>query len=163
MNTPVEDIYENFFSLIDDVKLHLLDDEFKETLLSRYLSKALALDCRMLKIKNVSGDFITIKYSDVFKEPILNELGVAIGEIEKFPYEIPATEMWLLAHGMVISYLVPKLNRERLLRESIGDRDYKESSHGNQLQQLMKLMEAAKSEIEEYKISHSFDDFEGFN
>ena len=68
-----------------------------------------------------------------------------------------------MAYGMVISWLVPKINRERLLREAVGDRDYKESSHGNQLQQLIKLVENAKNEIENFKNDISHDDFKGFN
>lgn len=80
-----------------------------------------------------------------------------------FPYVIPETEKWIIAYGMVISWLSPKIYRERLLRESLGDRDYKESSHGNQLNVLIKLFEKAKNEVEDYRIDHSFDGFEGFN
>lgn len=162
-NTPIFDIYANFFSLIDGISLHSLGDELKAELLGRYLKRTLALECRNLTYTDVLGNDVKIRFEDVISEDILNELNEVVGQRLLFPYEISESNMWLIAHGMVIGWLTPKVNRERLLRESVGDRDYKESSHGNQLQQLIKLLENAKKEIEDYKISHSFDDFEGFN
>ena len=162
-NTPLSLIYANFFSLIDGVSLHSLEDELKSTLLKDYLKRTLALECRNLTYTTALGNLEKIRFKDIIEEPILDEFDVQVGIRQVFPYEISETNLWLLAHGMVISWLLPKINRERLLRESLGDRDYKESSHGNQLQQLMKLLENAKHEIEAYQISISHDDFEGFN
>jgi hypothetical protein len=132
-------------------------------LLLDYLKRTLAIDCRNLTYLDAYEVTQKIKFKDIIEEPILDESDVQVGTRQVFPYEISETNLWLLAHGMVISWLLPKINRERLLRESLGDRDYKESSHGNQLQQLMKLLENAKHEIEVYQISISHDDFEGFN
>ena len=162
-NTPISDLYANFFQLIDGISLHNLQDELKEILLEGYLKRTLALECRNLTYPNAEGEYFKIKFEDIISGNILNELDEIIGTQKVFPYEIPLTEQWIIAHGMVIGWLTPKINRERLLRESLGDRDYKESSHGNQLQQLMKLFENAKYEIEQFKLDHSFDGFEGFN
>lgn len=152
MTTPLTSIYTKFFSLIDDVGLHNLEDELKLEVLRQYLSKSCDLDCRFLKINS----------DDIGLDTIEVDVGI-FESIEVFPYEISPTKQWILAHGMVIGYLSTKINRERLLREAIGDRDYRESSHGNQLQQLIKLIDMSKDELERYKIDYSFDDFEGFN
>ena len=116
------------------------------------------------KLEEIHPEFYNYLISEKFLvSKQVNELDEIIGTQKVFPYEIPLTEQWIIAHGMVIGWLTPKINRERLLRESLGDRDYSESSHGNQLQQLMKLFENAKYEIEQFKLDHSFDGFEGFN
>lgn len=159
--TTIEEIFGNFFTLIDDIKIHLLKDELKKILLVQYLKRALALDCRNVKIEKDKKD--NIKFSDIVTEPIVDENGLKIGEKQYFPYVISETDKWILAYGMLVSYLTPKLNREKYLRASVGDRDYTESSHANQLKQLESRLEKARHEVECYKNESDFDNFEGFN
>lgn len=171
MSTPITEIYRCFFTLIDGISIHKFENELKNELLYQYLSRSLALDCRSMYIET-DGEKRLIKISDI-KQQENSDLTTESSEnientkgnqkIFAFPYVIPETEKWIIAYGMVISWLSPKIYRERLLRESLGDRDYKESSHGNQLNVLIKLFEKAKNEVEDYRIDHSFDGFEGFN
>ena len=62
---------------------------------------------------------------------------------------------------MVLSWLEPKIKRERLLRDAISDRDYKESSHANQLKELLNLEYATRDKLQGYIISYTHNDFDG--
>lgn len=139
MATPFQDIYDKFLSLIDDYTLALITDEELEDLLSNYLSRAISLDFKQCR-KDLNNIDKTIK---------------------QFNDELSLEEQWIIANGMVLSWLEPKLKRERLLRDAITDRDYKETSHANQLKELMNLEEITKRKLKEYIISYTHNDFDG--
>lgn len=140
MTTPFQDVYDKFLSLIDDYELALFNDEDLDFLLINYLSRAVSLD-----FKQCTKDL-----SDYDKD------------LKQFNVEVTGEEQWIVANGMVLSWLEPKIKRERLLRDAISDRDYKESSHANQLKELMNLESATRSKLHSYIVSYTHNDFDGF-
>lgn len=140
MATPFQDIYDKFLSLIDDYELALFENDDLEFLLSNYLSRAISLDFKQCK----------------------NDLSNLDKELKQFNEDLTDEEQWIISHGMVLSWLEPKIKRERLLRDAISDRDYKESSHANQLTALLKLEETTAEKLKQYIISYTYNDFDGF-
>jgi len=140
MTTPFQSIYDKFLNLIEDYELALFTDEELSDLLSSYLNRAISLDFKQC-IKDLS-DY----------DYVLNQFNV----------ELSDEEQWIIATGMTISWLEPKIKRERLLRDAISDRDYKESSHANQLRELLNLEESTRSKLDGYIISYTHNDFDGF-
>lgn len=140
MTTPFQEIYSKFLNLIEDYELALFTDEELSSLLSSYLSRAVSLDFKQC-VKDLSD------YDD-----ILNQFNVSLTD----------EEQWIIANGMVLSWLEPKVKRERLLRDAISDRDYKESSHANQLKELLNLEESTRDKLDSYIISYTHNDFDGF-
>ena len=139
MATPFQDIYDKFLSLIDDYELALFNEYDLKFLLENYLSRAVSLD-----FKQCTKDL-----TDFDKDA------------EVFNIELTGEEQWIIANGMVLSWLEPKIKRERLLRDAISDRDYKESSHANQLKELLNLEYATRDKLQGYIISYTHNDFDG--
>ena len=139
MATPFQGIYDKFLSLIDDYELALFNDDELDFLLVNYLSRAVSLD-----FKQCTKDL-----TDFDKE------------LKQFNEVLTSEEQWIIANGMVLSWLEPKIKRERLLRDAISDRDYKESSHANQLKELLNLESATRDKLKGYIISYTHNDFDG--
>ncbi len=139
MATPFQDIYDKFLNYIEDVELAKLYDEELEYLLENYLSRAVSLDFKQCKknLNNVDKD------------------------LKQFNEDLTSEEQWIIATGMVMSWLEPKIKREDLLRASITDRDYKESNHANQLDKLMDLEESTRKKLKQYIISYTHNNFDG--
>ena len=139
MATPFQDIYDKFLSLIEDYELALFNDFDLAYLLSNYLSRAVSLDFKQCTKALTNFD----------------------KEAEIFNIELTGEEQWIIANGMVLSWLDPKIKRERLLRDAISDRDYKESSHANQLKELLNLEYTTRDKLRGYIISYTHNDFDG--
>lgn len=139
MSTPFQDIYDKFVSLIDDYELALFNEYDLKFLLENYLNRAVSLDFKQC-IKDLS-DF--------------NK------DTEEFNIDLTGEEQWIIATGMVLSWLEPKIKRDRLLRDAISDRDYKESSHANQLKELLNLESVTRNKLQGYIISYTHNDFDG--
>lgn len=140
MNTPFQNIYDKFLTLIEDYTLAILSDEDLEFLLSNYLDRAISLDFKQCT-KDLSD------YDDV---------------LSQFNMQLSSEEQWIIANGMVLSWIEPKIKREKLLRETISDRDYRESSHANQLKELGNLEKNTKARLKAYIISYTENNFNGF-
>lgn len=140
MATPFQDVYDKFLSLIEDYELALFNDIELNFLLSNYLSRAVSLD-----FKQCTKDL-----NDYDKN------------LKQFNVDLTYEEQWIIANGMVLSWLEPKIKRERLLRDAISDRDYKESSHANQLKELLNLESVTRNKLRSYIISYTHNDFDGF-
>lgn len=139
MATPFQDIYDKFLNLIEDYELALFTDVELDFLLSNYLSRAVSLD-----FKQCTKDL-----TDYNKET------------KQFNVDLTGEEQWIIANGMVLSWLEPKIKRERLLRDAISDRDYRESSHANQLKELLNLESTTRDKLKSYIISYTHNDFDG--
>lgn len=81
----------------------------------------------------------------------------------EFIADLTNEEMWILACGMVIGWLEPKIQEEKLLKETIGSKDIKKTSHANQLDKLMALEELTRARLKKYIISYTFNKFEGLS
>lgn len=140
MNTPFQSIYEKFLSLIEDYTLAILSDEDLDYLLVGYLDRAISLDFKQCT-KDLNDHDLLLK---------------------QFNVELTSEEQWIIANGMVLSWIEPKIKREKLLRETISDRDYRESSHANQLKELGNLDRDTRGKLKAYIISYTENSFGGF-
>ena len=140
MATPFQDIYDKFLSLIDDYELAIISDEELDYLLSNYLDRAVSLD---------------------FKQ-CTKDLANYDKELKQFNEDLTSEEQWIIAYGMVLSWIEPKIKRERLMRDAISDRDYQESSHANQLKELLNLEKLTREKLKEYIFNYTLNNFDGF-
>jgi len=137
--TPFQEVYDKFLTYIDDFELATLHPEDVEFLLSNYLSRAVSLD-----FKQCTKDL-----DDIDKD------------LKQFNEDLTSEEEWIIATGMVLSWLEPKIKRENLLRSAISDRDYKESSHANQLGKLIELEQLTRRRLKQYVVSYTHNGSDG--
>lgn len=83
--------------------------------------------------------------------------------VGEFIADLTDEEMWILACGMLIGWLEPKIKEEKLLRETIGSKDLKVTSHANQLKELMVLEDLTRARLKKYINSYTFNGFEGLS
>lgn len=141
MATPFQNIYDKFLSLIEDYELAIIPDDELDYLLFSYLDRAVSLDFKQCR-KDLTN------YNK---------------ELKQFNEDLTGEEQWIIAYGMVLSWLESKIKRERLLRDAISDRDYEESSHANQLKELLNLEESTRKKLTEYILNYTFNDFDGLS
>lgn len=141
MATPFQNIYDKFLSLIEDYELAIIPDDELDYLLFSYLDRAVSLDFKQCR-KDLTN------YNK---------------ELRQFNEDLTGEEQWIIAYGMVLSWLESKIKRERLLRDAISDRDYEESSHANQLKELLNLEESTRKKLTEYILNYTFNDFDGLS
>ena len=80
-----------------------------------------------------------------------------------FTEELNANEVMILAWGMVIHYLQPKIKREENLRQFVSDKDFNKLSNANMLMRLMNLEEKARKQLDTYQSRYRFKEFTGWN
>lgn len=141
MATPFQNIYDKFLNLIEDYELAIIPDDELDYLLFSYLDRAVSLDFKQCR-KDLTN------YNK---------------ELKQFNEDLTGEEQWIIAYGMVLSWLESKIKRERLLRDAISDRDYEESSHANQLKELLNLEESTRKKLTEYILNYTFNDFDGLS
>lgn len=141
MATPFQNIYDKFLSLIEDYELAIIPDDELDYLLFSYLDRAVSLDFKQCR-KDLTN------YNK---------------ELKQFNEDLTGEEQWIIAYGMVLSWLESKIKHERLLRDAISDRDYEESSHANQLKELLNLEESTRKKLTEYILNYTFNDFDGLS
>ena len=80
-----------------------------------------------------------------------------------FIEELSMNEIMVLAWGMVIHYLQPKIKREENLRQFVSDKDFNKLSNANMLMRLMNLEEKARKQLDTYQSRYRFKEFTGWN
>ena len=139
MGTSVEEIYRKFLGMIEDEEWLLVDDEVIEDLMLNYLENA------TVEFHQCKKD-LTIDYNSMC---FVEELGM--------------NEVMILAWGMVIHYLQPKIKREENLRQFVSDKDFSKLSNANMLMRLMGLEEKARKQLDTYQSRYRFKEFTGWN
>lgn len=81
----------------------------------------------------------------------------------EFVADLTSEEIWILACGMLIGWIEPKIKEEKLMKETIGSKDIKKTSHANQLDKLMRLEELTRARLKRYINSYTFNKFEGLS
>ncbi len=142
MPTPFSSIYTKANILFEDAQLltSLTDEEYSQ-LLELFLSKA-----KSLYFKNCKKDLTDID-----------------GTLKQFNEDLNNEEEWVLAEGIKLVWLERKLNKEEMLRDKIGNKDYTNHSPGNLIQKLTDLVKESRQTLKDYTIEYSFDGFTGFN
>ena len=139
MGTPVQDIYRKFLGMIEDEEWLLVEDEVIEDLMLNYLENA------------------TVEFNQCTKDLSIDYDNMAFYEV------LSMNEIMILAWGMVIHYLQPKIKREENLRQFVSDKDFNRLSNANMLMRLMNLEDKARKQLEIYQGKYRFKEFTGWN
>lgn len=139
MGTSVELVYRKFLGMIEDEEWLLVEEEVIEDLMLNYLENA------TVEFNECKKDLTIDYYTMCFKE------------------ELDLNEIMILAYGMVIHYLQPKIKREENLRQFVSDKDFNKLSNANMLLRLMGLEKSARKQLEVYQSKYCFKDFKGWN
>ena len=139
MGTHIQEIYRKFLGMIEDEEWLLVDDDIIEDLMLNYLENA------TVEFHQCKKD-LTIDYNSMC-----------------FIEELSMNEIMVLAWGMVIHYLQPKIKREENLRQFVSDKDFNKLSNANMLMRLMNLEEKARKQLDTYQSRYRFKEFTGWN
>ena len=139
MGTPIQDVYRKFLGMIEDEEWLLVEDEVIEDLMLNYLENA-TVEFNQCK-KDLSIDYDTMTFEEM----------------------LSMNEIMILAWGMVIHYLQPKIKREENLRQFVSDKDFNKLSNANMLMRLMNLEDKARKQLETYQGKYRFKEFTGWN
>lgn len=139
MGTPIQDVYRKFLGMIEDEEWLLVEDEVIEDLMLNYLENA-TVEFNQCK-KDLSIDYDTMTFEET----------------------LSMNEIMILAWGMIIHYLQPKIKREENLRQFVSDKDFSKLSNANMLMRLMNLEDKARKQLETYQGKYRFKEFTGWN
>ena len=139
MGTPIQDVYRKFLGMIEDEEWLLVEDEVIEDLMLNYLENA-TVEFNQCK-KDLSIDYESMTFEET----------------------LSMNEIMILAWGMVIHYLQPKIKREENLRQFVSDKDFNRLSNANMLMRLMNLEDKARKQLETYQGKYRFKEFTGWN
>ena len=139
MATPVEKIFTRFLSQIEDESWLEIEEEILIELMYDYLVKSIVEF-------NVCKKDLTI---DLETNEIVSDLG--------------EDEVLILAFGMVIHYLTPKILREENLQQMVTSSDFSKLSNANMLDKLLKLRVQIRKDYQMYLHKYELKEFEGFN
>lgn len=139
MGTPIQDVYRKFLGMIEDEEWLLVEDEVIEDLMLNYLENA-TVEFNQCK-KDLSIDYESMTFEET----------------------LSMNEIMILAWGMVIHYLQPKIKREENLRQFVSDKDFNKLSNANMLMRLMNLEDKARKQLETYQGKYRFKEFTGWN
>ncbi|MBP3906356.1 MAG: hypothetical protein J6D12_04475 [Peptostreptococcaceae bacterium] len=139
MATPVEKIFTRFLSQIEDESWLEIEEEILIELMYDYLVKSIVEF-------NVCKKDLTIDFDN---DEIVSDLS--------------EDEVLILAFGMVIHYLTPKILREENLQQMVTSSDFSKLSNANMLDKLIKLRVQVRNDYQMYLHKYELKDFEGFN
>ena len=139
MATPVEEVFGRFLTQIEDESWLELDEEVLEELMYDYL-------CKSIVEFNVCTKKLNIDFNT-----------------NEFIADLEEDEAQILAYGMVIHYLTPKILREENLQQMVTSSDFSKLSNANMLDKLLKLRTQIRKEYQMYLHKYELKRFEGFN
>ena len=139
MATHVDEIFSRFLGQIEDENLLEIDEETLEEIMYDYLCKSIV-------------DF-NVCTKDLSINPDTDEI---VSDLEE-------DEAQILAFGMVMHYLTPKILREENLQQMVTSSDFSKLSNANMLDKLLKLRVQIRKDYQMYLHKYELKEFEGFN
>ena len=139
MGTPIQAVYRKFLGMIEDEEWLLVDEDVIEELMLNYLENA------------------TVEFTQCKKDLSIDYDSLCFYE------ELSLNEILILAWGMVIHYLQPKIKREENLRQFVSDKDFSKLSNANMLAKLIALEKDARKQLETYQNKYKFKDCVGWS
>lgn len=142
--TPLDEIFDAFYSLIKDTDLAKLDDEdlYKLTKIYYEMASTRFKECKsnLELVQDEEGNYYTT---------------------DKLTLE----ERNIIAQGMVLYWVESKANYNKLMKNQINTKDYNQLSNANVLLRLNELLDYYRKNFTRLRKSYSqrMDDFEGFN
>ena len=144
MGTPLDDIFDIFYSLIKDTDLAKLSDDDLYKLTKVYYGMA----------------------STRFKECKKNLELVEDEEGNHYVTDVlTMEEQNILSQGMVYYWIQSKANYNKLMKNQINTKDYNQLSNANVLLRLNELLEYYRREFNRLRKAYTknYDDFEGWS
>ena len=138
MATSFNEVYPIFLDQIDDKSLAKLADEDLKEMLDSYI-----LNSAFVHFKQCRKDLS--KYT-----PSTSDI---IGE---FHADLNREEKYILALGMGIEWITPKVRKESLFKQSLTNRDYAQSSNWQTLNKLMDLQASCESKLRKAILSYQY-------
>ena len=143
MGTPLDEIFDRFYSLIKDTDLAKLDDEDLYKLTKVYYEMAAT---RFKECKNNT-------------ELVQDEEGNYY-TVDKLTIE----EQNIIAQGMILYWIESKTNYNKLMKNQINTKDYNQLSNANVLLRLNELLDYYRKNFLRQRKAYSrrMDDFNGW-
>lgn len=141
--TPLEDVFDTFYSLIRDTDLAKLSDEdlYKLTKVYYLNSATRFKECKSnLELIETDGNYyITDKLT-------LEEINI-------------------IAHGMVYYWIESKVNYNRLMKNQMNTKDFNQLSNANVLLRLNELLDYYRKNFNRMRKAYTrrYEDFEGLS
>lgn len=130
--TAFETVYENFFDLVREHDLDVVDEDTSNQILYGWLKFAIARFTNCIK--------------DLSK---INE------EEKSFIEDLDLAEVQILAQFMVLASLKPKLHNSDLFKNGLSTKDYSTFSPANLLNSIQSIYNATKADINDAIIRYS--------
>ncbi|TRZ53913.1 MAG: hypothetical protein D4S01_00465 [Dehalococcoidia bacterium] len=84
-------------------------------------------------------------------------------DVGQFNETLSEEEMWILAHGMILSWQSSKLRHTSMIKNRLTSKDFKSFSPANLLEKMLELHKYSYKEMHRLIVNYSFNDFTGFS
>lgn len=109
------------------------------------------------------SEFVLKGNTIYFKSPIEGEVEIFYIIDGEFEETLEMIEIRILAHGMVLHYLKPKIMNLDSLKQFVSDKDFTKLSGANMLLRLMGLEKSQLKQLDVLQGRYAFMDFKGWN
>ena len=143
MGTPLDEIFDTFYSLIKDTEFYKMDDEdlYKLTKVYYEIASTRFKECKsnLELVQDENGNYYTI---------------------DKLTLE----ERNIIAQGMVLYWIETKANYNKLMKNQINTKDFNQLSNANVLLRLHELLDYYRRNFLRLRKAYSqrYNDFEGW-
>jgi len=117
----------------------------------------------------VAGIDVTYTFTEATKTFVLSATptsGAAIvlgyDDVGQFNVDLSEEEMWILAHGMILSWQSAKIRHSSMLKNRLTPKDFKSFSPANLLEKMLELQKYSQTEMRRLIVKYSFNGFTGF-
>ena len=142
--TPLDEIFDRFYSLIKDTDLAKLDDEdlYKLTKVYYEMASTRFKECKnnLELVQDEEGNYYTTD-------------------------KLTVEEQNIIAQGMVYYWIESKANYNKLMKNQINTKDFNQLSNANVLLRLNELLDFYRREFNRLRKAYTrnYDDFEGWS
>ena len=143
MGTPLDEIFDRFYSLIKDTDLAKLDEEdlYKLTKVYYEMASTRFKECKnnLELIQDEEGNYYTTD-------------------------KLTVEEQNIIAQGMILYWIESKTNYNKLMKNQINTKDYNQLSNANVLLRLNELLDYYRKNFLRQRKAYSrrMDDFNGW-
>jgi hypothetical protein len=142
MATPYTEVYDYFLMLIDDYELASYEiDDFEDGL----------------------KKWLEIASSIYFVECNTDLINIMDDTLEQFSTTLGKDEVVILAYGMVLAWLEPKINTLEIIRKELGTKDFRITSSQSHLNTLSNFRSESFRKLKFYKKQYEYKNFSGFS
>ena len=144
MGTPLDEIFDRYYSIIKDTDLAKLDDEDLNKLTKVYYEKASTRfkECKnnLELVQDEEGNYYTTD-------------------------KLTVEEQNIIAQGCVYYWIESKANYNKLMKNQINTKDFNQLSNANVLLRLNELLDFYRREFNRLRKAYTrnYDDFEGWS